>query len=190
MEDNLKDFVDEKEGTKPEDVDKKQEEEKPTQDDKSEAEENPEEEKKYSDKDIDEIINKKFAKWQKQKEEEISEAKKLADMSAEEKLEHERKKLEDELNTLKAEKLHTDMKDSARSILAKEGLTVDDGLLTTLITDEAESTKANVDNFVKLFNTEVEKSVNEKLKGKTPKTMNSSSKPDDVWTQISKRYKK
>lgn len=46
--------------------------------------------KKYSDADVDEIINKKFAKWQKEQEKKISEAEKLAGMNAQEKAEHER----------------------------------------------------------------------------------------------------
>ena len=184
MEDDLKETVEEKEKTKSKEQDEKKEAQKSVEEDK------PIKELKYSDEDVDEILNKKFAKWQKQKEDEISEAKKLADMSAEEKLEHEKKKLEDEINTLKAEKLHWQMKDSARNILLKEGLSLDDGLLNALITEEAETTKQNVDNFVKLFKFEVEKAVNEKLKGKTPKSMESSEKSGDVWSQISKRYKK
>lgn len=42
-------------------------------------------EKKYSDEDLDRIISEKFAKWQKKKEEEISEAEKLANMNEAEK---------------------------------------------------------------------------------------------------------
>lgn len=38
--------------------------------------------KKYSDAEVDEIINKKFAKWQKEQEKKISEAEKLAGMNA------------------------------------------------------------------------------------------------------------
>lgn len=184
MEDNLKEFVEEKEGTKPEEQDEKKKAQKPVE------EEKPAKELKYSDEDVDEILNKKFAKWQKQKEDEISEAKKLADMSAEEKLEHERKKLEDELNSLKAEKLHNEMKDTAREILSKEGLVVNESLLNSLITDEAETTKEKVDSFVKLFNEEVDKRVEAKLKGPTPKSMGTTKDSGDVWSQISKRYKK
>ena len=41
--------------------------------------------KKYSDAEVDEIINKKFAKWKKEQEAEQSEAKKLKSMNAEQK---------------------------------------------------------------------------------------------------------
>ena len=46
-------------------------------------------EKKYTDDEVNEIINKKFEKWTKQKEKEMDEAKKLADMTAQEKVEYE-----------------------------------------------------------------------------------------------------
>lgn len=51
MEDNLKEFVEEKEGTKPEEQDEKKEAQKSVEEDK------PMKELKYSDEDVDEILN-------------------------------------------------------------------------------------------------------------------------------------
>ena len=48
---------------------------------------------KYSDEDLDRIVNQKFAKWQKQKEAELEEAQKTAKMTAAEKEKHEMEKL-------------------------------------------------------------------------------------------------
>ena len=56
--------------------------EEPEDTPETEPEINPEDEKKYSDKEVDELINKKFAKWQKDQEKKITEAAKLAEMNA------------------------------------------------------------------------------------------------------------
>src|SRR5699024_10193192 len=63
------------------------------------TEEEQQPEKKYTDEDVNAIIDKKFTKWQKEKddavkakEEAIEEAKKLDKMNAEEKQEHEKEK--------------------------------------------------------------------------------------------------
>ena len=45
-------------------------------------EDDPEDEKKYSDKDVNKIIDRKFAEWAKKKQKEEDEAKKLAKMNA------------------------------------------------------------------------------------------------------------
>ncbi|HEM5311586.1 TPA: DUF4355 domain-containing protein, partial [Streptococcus suis] len=45
----------------------------------------PKDEKKYTDADVDAIIDKKFAKWKAEQEKAESEAKKLAKMNAEDK---------------------------------------------------------------------------------------------------------
>lgn len=49
--------------------------------------------KLYTDEDIDAIIARRFAKWEKQKQKEIDEAKRLENMNAQERAEHERDEL-------------------------------------------------------------------------------------------------
>ena len=73
-----------------------------------EAEEGAEE-KKYSDSDLDRIINQRFARWQKAQEKKVSEAERLANMTAEEKM----KALETELADLKKEKAIADISKTA-----------------------------------------------------------------------------
>ena len=131
-------------------------------------------EKKYSDEDLDRIISEKFAKWQKKKEEEISEAEKLANMNANEKLKYEKEKIEDELNSLKSENLRNKLAKEVRNSFKEEGISVSDELVDMLVTNNAEDTKKNSSNFIKYFKTELEKAVKEKMKGETPKRMNSS----------------
>ena len=75
-----------------------------------------EEEKKYTDKDVDAIIDKKFAAWQAKQDKAIAEAvakveeaHKLAQMTEKEKLDHEREAERQELAALRAEKAHAEM---------------------------------------------------------------------------------
>lgn len=135
------------------------------------AEEVKQEEKKYSDKDIDEIVAKKFSKWQAQQEKKIAEEKKLAEMNATQKAEYEKEQLQAELEELRAAKTQSEMTKIARQMLSENDINIPDELLGVLITKEAESTKSNVDNFVKTFSAEVDKAVTERLKGKTPTKM-------------------
>ena len=67
-------------------------------------EDDPEDEKKYSDKDVNKIIDRKFAEWAKKKQKEEDEAKKLAKMNAQEKADYKNKQLEDKIAKLENEK--------------------------------------------------------------------------------------
>ena len=128
-------------------------------------------EKKYSDEEVNAILSKKFAKWTAQKEKELDEAQKLAEMEAQQKAEYERDKLEKELAELKRENTLNAMGKTARTMLSEQGVHLSDALVSILVTEEAESTKTNVDNFVQLFKEAVDAAVNEKLKSGTPKRM-------------------
>lgn len=133
--------------------------------------EKKEPELKYSDDDVDEIIDKKFAKWQKQQEEkinELKEAQKLEKMNEDEKANYKIKKLQKELEGYKKRENQSAMAKVAQSMLVEEGFNISDDLVSNLITDEAESTKDNVKDFTKLLKEAVEKEVNERLKGKSP----------------------
>lgn len=137
--------------------------------DTSEKEEKKEPEKKYSDEDLDRIISKKFAKWKQDQEKAVDEAKKLADMNAQEKAEYERDKIRKELDELKNEKVLNEMSKTARKMLSDEGINISDDLLANLVTTDAEKTKSVVNDFAKMFKSEVESAVKEALKGNPPK---------------------
>lgn len=137
--------------------------------DESEKKQGSKQEPKYTDKDLDDIIGKRFAKWQAQQQKAVDEAKKLAAMDAQQKAEYERDQLQKELNELKKQASLSEMTKTARKMLLEEGITVPDELLTMMVSDDAEATKVAVDGFKKAFQEAVESAVKERLKGEPPR---------------------
>ena len=129
----------------------------------------PKPELKYTDDDVDKLFNKKFAEWEKKKQKEIDEAKKLAEMNAQERAEHERDELQKELDALKKKDSLSEMTKTARKMLSDEGVSVPDEVLAMIVDTDAEKTKAAVDAFGKAFKDAVESAVKEKLKGNPPR---------------------
>lgn len=136
----------------------------------------PNEGAKYTDAQVDEIINKKFAKWQSAQDKAIAdavakveEAHKLAQMNDKEKADHERELMEAELATLKAEKAHANMMSEARAMLKADGLNISDDIISVLVTDNAETTKAAVTAFSAMFQNAVNEAVKTQLAGSEPK---------------------
>ena len=129
---------------------------------------------KYTDADVDKILNQKFAEWQKKQEKQTSEAERLARMTTEEKSNARMKALEDKLHEYEVRDAREQMSKQARAILNDKNIHVSDELLSNLIAEDAEGTKSAVEQFVKLFNAAVESRVKEAMKGETPKTGGSS----------------
>ena len=124
---------------------------------------------KYTDAEVNAIINKKFAELQKKQEKQISEAKRLEQMSAEEKSNARIKALEDKLHEYEVNAARSEMTKQARSLLQDKGIHAGDELIANLIADDAETTKKSVESFVALFNSAVEAAVKAALKTETPK---------------------
>lgn len=134
---------------------------------------NPEggaDDKKYSDADLDKIINQKFADWQVKQQKAVDEAKKLAEMNAQQKAEYERDQLQKELDNLKKTNTLGEMGKTARKMLSEDGLNVPDELVGMIVAEDAETTKTNVESFSKLFRVAVQDTVKDALKGKVPGT--------------------
>lgn len=125
---------------------------------------------KYTDADLDKIIDRKFAKWQKQQKEAVDEATRLANMSAQERAEHERDNLQKELDQLKREKTIAEMEKTARNILTNDGVTIPDVIVSALVSDDADSTSNNVKAFSKAFKSAVQAEVKRQLSHKSPTT--------------------
>lgn len=135
-----------------------------------------EEEKKYTDKDVDAIIDKKFAAWQAKQDKAIAEAvakveeaHKLAQMTEKEKLDHEREAERQELAALRAEKAHAEMVGTARTLLKNDGITIPDEIINVLVTDNADSTSAAVKAFSAMYQNAVNEGVKAQVAGSEPK---------------------
>lgn len=124
---------------------------------------------KYSDEDVNALLNKKFAEWQKKQEKQVSEAQKLGQMSAEEKTSARMQALEEKLKEYERNAARSEMTKQARAILSDKGIHASDELIANLIAEDAETTKKSVESFVTLFNAAVESAVKAALKTETPK---------------------
>lgn len=140
-----------------------------TKEQEDDEEDDPEDEKKYSDKDVNKIINRKFAEWEKKKQKEDDEAKKLAKMNAQEKADYKNKQLEDKIAELENEKALSNMRDEARKMLSEKNINISDELLAFMVSKDAGETKKAVDSFVELFNAAVNEAVKGKARQETPK---------------------
>lgn len=133
------------------------------------SEPKPGDEKKYSDADLDDIISKKFAKWEAKKQKDIDEAKRLEKMNAQQRAEHERDQLQAELDNLKKKDALGEMTKEARKMLSDANISVSDELLSVMVTTDAAETKAAIDSFADAFTKAVENAVKERLKGEPPR---------------------
>ena len=121
-------------------------------------------EKTFTQEELDKILNKKFAQWQKKTEEAKAEAERKAKLTEAEKLAEERKEFEAMRKQFEYEK----RVNSTSKVLASNNLPVE--FADFLIAESDEATTQRVDIFKNAFNEAVEKLVNERLKGRTPRT--------------------
>lgn len=136
-------------------------------------------EKKYTDADIDKIVKERLARERKTAEKKArqqAEAEKLKNMTAAEKRDAEFEEMKARLATLEAEKNQASMLSTASDILKDAGIVVSSKLVGHLIAETADETKANVDEFVKLYNDAVNKGIKAAMKaaGSNPKKSGSS----------------
>lgn len=128
-----------------------------------------------ADKRVTQALEKAKSKWQEEHqaklEEEKSQAEKLAKMSESERyeaqLKEEREKFEQERKAFETEK----MQNVTIKELSSRSLPVE--FADYLVSDNADTVKANIDTFNKLWTDAISKAVDERLKGNTPKTSNS-----------------
>lgn len=125
---------------------------------------------KYTDEDLDRIFDRKFAQMMKKHQRELDEAKRLTEMNAQERAEHENKKLQEQVQELLRKEAISEMSKSARAMLNEKNINIGDDLLSVLVSEDADKTKKSVDNFISLFETAVNKAVKDALKGEPPKT--------------------
>lgn len=143
----------------------------------NDADNDSDNEKKYTDEEVDALIERKFAEWQKKHEKQQAkqdEAERLKNMSDQERKDHEMEELRKQVNALQKKETMSKMSATARSMLSAKGITVDDALVGMLISEDADATKSSVDAFITAFQDAVSKAVKEALKGEAPKKGGSS----------------
>lgn len=134
----------------------------------AEPKQNNKQQPKYTDADVDEIVSKRLAKWEKQQAAKVEEAAKLAEMNAQQKAEYERDKVQKELDEYKRRDTVNAMVAESRRQLSEQGIAVSDDILARLVGETAEETKASVDAFSAAFTAAVEDAVKKQLAGKAP----------------------
>ena len=126
------------------------------------------EEKTFTQEELDKILNKKFAQWQKKTEEAKAEAERKAKLTEAEKLAEERKEFE----AMKKQFEYEKRVNSTSKVLASNNLPVE--FADFLVGENEEVTSQRVDLFKDAFNNALEKAITERLRGTTPKVATSS----------------
>lgn len=156
------------------------------------------EDKKYSDADVDRIVNERRARWEKEQATAIKaaqdEAAKLAKMNEAQKQQYELEKqqkanedLQAEIEKLKQERVHIELSKTAASLLQENGIDATDGILNFVVGKDAESTKTNIDAFVKIVEAQVKKAEVARATGSTPKVITHTG---NTMSEIDKRLAK
>lgn len=129
-------------------------------------------EKMYSEAELEAIVQQRIKDEQEKVTRAKTEAERLAQMNAQERAEYERDQLQQRLDELEKERAVSQMTSTARKMLADANINVSDDIVSLLVSDDADKTKAAVDGFVSLFNQSVQNAVKDALKGNSPKTGN------------------
>ncbi len=127
--------------------------------------------KTFTQEELNAIIDKRLERERKDAQvridKAVTEAQKLAKMSADERAEHERQELQKKLSEREAEITKRELRAEAKSQLSDKGLPVE--LAEVLPYTDADTTNAALAAVEKVFRQAVEKGVNERLKGNAPK---------------------
>ena len=120
------------------------------------------------DRRVNKAIETAKTKWDADAKAQADEAAKLAKMTADKKAEYEREKREKELADREAAIVKRELHAEAVTQFTEKGLPA--GLADILDLTSADNCKKSMEAVEKAFNEAVEKKVNDKLKGSTPKT--------------------
>lgn len=158
-------------------------EDKPSGDAAAEQD-NAEAEKTFTQADIDAAIEAAQQKWK----DDAAEAERLKNLSPEEKAAEEEKKKDTEIETLRAQLLQKELKESAVKSLEKEGFPV--GLAEMLDYSSKEGMESSLKKTQEIFKESLAAAVNERLKGKTPEGLgNATSAENLLRDQIAKNIR-
>ena len=167
-------------------------EEKP-KDEQEPKPEKPEGEKKYTDADVDKIVDKKYAAWKDKHEKDLKDAKaeaaKLAKMNTEQKQQYEMEKLQQENAALKAQAMKVELGREATTLLKESKIDATQDILDFVVGDDAEQTKANIDKFVAIINTQLKAAEVSRATGSTPRRYGDGQSISEIQKRVAK-YRK
>ena len=131
------------------------------------------EEKKYTDADVNKLLNAKYAKMAEKFKKELQEAKdeaaKLAKMNADQKKEYEIEKLKKENEELKGQATRYELGKTATSILKENNIEATQDILDFVVGEDAETTKEQITKFVGIITAQIKAAETERATGRTPK---------------------
>lgn len=130
-------------------------------------------EKLFTQEEVNNIVEKRLNKEKNKWKNEVDQAKRLAEMSAEDRAREQFKIEKAEFERQRAEFERERLLVQTQRELSTKNIPVE--FADMLVKDDAESTKAAIDNFAALYNQSVEKGVSNKMKGRPPKTKQTSS---------------
>jgi hypothetical protein len=155
----------------------------------------------YTDADVDAIVAKKFAKWQKEHEADLEkakeEARKYERMTKEQKAEADKKKAEEEAKKKDArikeleDQIATDAlrKSVAKDVEGmKEGISASQDFLDLVVTGDADTAKKNVDKLVGIILADRKAQEEKRAKGRTPQNFGGAGQKTDPYDAILNKY--
>lgn len=128
------------------------------------------EEKKYTQAEVNKMIEARLARERAKNKAHEDEAEKLARMSESQKQAKALKDLQDRLDQMEAKEARSKMAATARRMLQDESIMVDDVIIDALVKGTAEDTDTAVKAFVKSYKAALKKEAKETFKKPEPKT--------------------
>lgn len=151
-------------------------------------EKKPEDEKKFTQAEVDKMIEKRLAREKQKAEDEKKEAERLAKMTEQERLEEEFKKKQADLDARIKELDKKEMQNTSLDILVEKGYSPSTSkqLLAFLDYSDADACKKSIDTIHNVLSKIIETEVNNKIKGGsvTPKKPNSGATGKITWEQV------
>lgn len=139
-----------------------------------------------ADKRVTEALKTARAKWEKEEAEEKKEAERLQSLSQKEREEELKAKQLKELEETKAELNRVYLERDTVDRLRDENVPI--AFKDFLMGKDAESTNENIKTFKEIYEAEVQKTLEERLKGNTPSTAGQTKKVD-AWSILKEKYK-
>lgn len=139
-----------------------------------------------SDKRVTEALKTARAKWEKEEAEAKKEAERLQSLSQKEREEELKAKQLKELEETKAELNRVYLERDTIDRLSEENVPI--AFKDFLMGADAQSTNENIKAFKEVYEAEVQRGVEERLKGKTPSAAGQKPKMD-AWSLLSEKYK-